>query len=170
MLKLGTVFSGIGAIEHALDRMNIDHEIIFACDNGDVELDVPAVINDVDSIKSELRRTQSEVHKTTKRLSKSSYKNYCSQLITMIAGAEKQFEELLDSLTVSSKDYQIINDALDVSSTVVDCAIDECSPSKRKKYQELKKIIEMEPKTYESKLFVLLRLNLALDKDQVVLD
>ncbi len=31
-LKLATVFSGIGAIEHALVRMKIDHEIIFASD------------------------------------------------------------------------------------------------------------------------------------------
>ena len=38
MLKLATVFSGIGAIEHALQRMNIDHEIVFACDNGDVNI------------------------------------------------------------------------------------------------------------------------------------
>lgn len=40
MLKLGTVFSGIGAIEQALIRLNIDYEIEFACDNGDVEIDV----------------------------------------------------------------------------------------------------------------------------------
>lgn len=39
MLKLGTVFSGIGAIEQALIRLNIEHEIEFACDNGDVEID-----------------------------------------------------------------------------------------------------------------------------------
>ena len=32
---LATVFSGIGAIEQALLRMHIDHEIVFACDNGD---------------------------------------------------------------------------------------------------------------------------------------
>lgn len=38
MLKIATVFSGIGAIEHALQRMNIDHEIVFACDNGDVNI------------------------------------------------------------------------------------------------------------------------------------
>lgn len=36
MIKLATVFSGIGAIEHALDRMQLEHEIVFACDNGDV--------------------------------------------------------------------------------------------------------------------------------------
>lgn len=34
-LRLATVFSGIGAIEQALLRMHIDHEIVFACDNGD---------------------------------------------------------------------------------------------------------------------------------------
>ena len=32
-IKLATVFSGIGAIEHALCRLNLNHEIIFACDN-----------------------------------------------------------------------------------------------------------------------------------------
>lgn len=40
MIRLGTVFSGIGAIEQALKRMNISHEIEFACDNGDIELDI----------------------------------------------------------------------------------------------------------------------------------
>lgn len=33
MLRLATVFSGIGAIEHALKRMRVPHDIIFACDN-----------------------------------------------------------------------------------------------------------------------------------------
>ena len=33
MLKLATVFSGIGAIEHALKRMRVKHKLIFACDN-----------------------------------------------------------------------------------------------------------------------------------------
>ena len=39
-IKLATVFSGIGAIEQAFKRLGIDHEIVFACDNGDVEIDV----------------------------------------------------------------------------------------------------------------------------------
>ena len=38
MLKLATVFSGIGAVEHALKRMGIDYEIVFASDNGDVDI------------------------------------------------------------------------------------------------------------------------------------
>ena len=38
MIKLGTVFSGIGAIEQAFNRMNIPHKIVFACDNGEREI------------------------------------------------------------------------------------------------------------------------------------
>lgn len=40
MIKLATVFSGIGAIEWALKRLNIDYEIVFACDNGEIDLGV----------------------------------------------------------------------------------------------------------------------------------
>jgi len=39
MIVLGTLFSGIGAIEQALKRLGIEHDIAFACDNGDVEVD-----------------------------------------------------------------------------------------------------------------------------------
>lgn len=38
MIKLGTVFSGIGAVEHALDQMGVDYKIEFACDNGERKL------------------------------------------------------------------------------------------------------------------------------------
>ena len=33
MIKLATVFSGIGAVEHALSRMDIDNEIHILIDN-----------------------------------------------------------------------------------------------------------------------------------------
>lgn len=32
IIKLATVFSGIGAIEHAMQRLGLEHDIIFACD------------------------------------------------------------------------------------------------------------------------------------------
>ena len=38
VLKVGTLFSGIGAFEEALRQLNISHEIKFACDNGEIEL------------------------------------------------------------------------------------------------------------------------------------
>ena len=34
IVRIGTVFSGIGAIEYALKRLNLKHEIVFA---GDVD-------------------------------------------------------------------------------------------------------------------------------------
>ena len=40
MIKLATVFSGIGAIEQAFIQKGLEKEIIFACDNGDIEIDV----------------------------------------------------------------------------------------------------------------------------------
>ena len=38
MIKLATVFSGIGAIEQALIKDGVDHQIVFACDNGERRL------------------------------------------------------------------------------------------------------------------------------------
>ena len=32
-IRLATMFSGIGAIEHAFERLGLKHEIVFACDN-----------------------------------------------------------------------------------------------------------------------------------------
>lgn len=37
-MRIGTLFSGIGAAEFALRRLNIPHEIVFACDNGELML------------------------------------------------------------------------------------------------------------------------------------
>ena len=38
MLKVGTLFSGIGAFEQALKQLGMPHNIEFACDNGEIEL------------------------------------------------------------------------------------------------------------------------------------
>jgi hypothetical protein len=37
-IRLATLFSGIGAIEQTFLKMNINHEIVFACDNGEREI------------------------------------------------------------------------------------------------------------------------------------
>lgn len=37
-IKVATVFSGIGAPEQALKKLNIDYNIVFACDNDEIEL------------------------------------------------------------------------------------------------------------------------------------
>lgn len=49
MIKLATLFTGIGAIEEAFRKENIDTDIIFACDNGEREISF-----DVNSIKKDI--------------------------------------------------------------------------------------------------------------------
>lgn len=39
VIRLGTLFSGIGSIEYALKELGIEYEIEFACDNGEVKLE-----------------------------------------------------------------------------------------------------------------------------------
>ena len=54
MIRLATVFSGIGAIEHALKRMGIENKIVFACDNGEVEILTKKIDQNIDKIKEEI--------------------------------------------------------------------------------------------------------------------
>ncbi|UKI51892.1 MAG: hypothetical protein L6V79_06970 [Clostridium sp.] len=35
MLRIATVFSGIGAVEQALKQLHQPYKILFACDNGE---------------------------------------------------------------------------------------------------------------------------------------
>ncbi|WP_049042244.1 DNA cytosine methyltransferase [Clostridium sporogenes] len=56
MLKIATVFSGIGAIEHALKRMRIEYEIVFASDNGEVDIFKRNIGTNFLEIKNELDR------------------------------------------------------------------------------------------------------------------
>lgn len=63
-LRLATVFSGIGAIESALEYLNIDHEIVFACDNGE----------------RILPQTEEEIREIIKDLSESEKQNKIKEL------------------------------------------------------------------------------------------
>ena len=77
-IKLATVFSGIGAIEFALKRLNIEHDIVFACDNGERE-----VSYDVEKERDAVRKLNSidEKRKYVDNLylSLTSSKNYVEQ-------------------------------------------------------------------------------------------
>ena len=54
MIKLATVFSGIGAIEQAFIQKGLKHEIQFACDNGDILIDI-----DYDKELNKIRKMKS---------------------------------------------------------------------------------------------------------------
>jgi DNA (cytosine-5)-methyltransferase 1 len=64
MIKLATVFSGIGAIEHALKRMNIDTEIVFACDSGDIDILSKKIDNSFTHIYQEIDELANIISKT----------------------------------------------------------------------------------------------------------
>lgn len=53
-INVATVFSGVGAIEFALKRLKIEHEIVFACDNGEreIELEVDLELKNVKELDS----------------------------------------------------------------------------------------------------------------------
>ncbi len=62
MIRLATVFSGIGAIEHALDRMGIEHKIVFACDNGDIDIfSKKIIIKNTMELKDEIEKISNQI-------------------------------------------------------------------------------------------------------------
>lgn len=86
MLKLATVFSGIGAIEHALERLGIDYKIEFACDNGEVDILSKKIDDSIESVNSEFK--------------------FLSKLIDI----ENEFEDWLSKkLNILVKEYKKLN-------------------------------------------------------------
>lgn len=59
-IRLATVFSGIGAIEFAMKRMHIPHSLIFACDNGerDIEYNLESERKKVFSFKTSIEKKE----------------------------------------------------------------------------------------------------------------
>lgn len=165
MLKLATVFSGIGAIEHALDRMQIEHKIIFACDNGDVELEMPQVNIDIDSMEKELKSLKSKIKKVSGDIDDEDSIDYASQLDCMIKGVESEYKKLFSKLNVGIPDEELLKRAIKESAEEIKNAIANSSASKKKKYQELERIIMTKLKKNESRLFFILRLGIALEED-----
>lgn len=102
MIKLATVFSGIGAVEHALNRMDIDTEIVFACDNGDIDIFSKKVNVDMDEIYEELSVLKSLIES----MEFSEDDSYELQLLNMLQLAESEYDELkevLDNLDIGDK-------------------------------------------------------------------
>ena len=168
MIKLATVCSGIGAIEHALDRMQLEHEIVFACDNGDVELEMPKVRIDVDSMERELEIIKKTIKKVCKKIHDEESIDYATQLDVMVAGVENEYKKLIEKLNLTEDNSAIVETLMSEVGVDIASAIQNTTASKRKKYQELNSIWESRPSSIEAKLFFLLRLALTLDEDDFV--
>ena len=97
MIKVGTLFSGIGAFEHALKQLGLDHEIKFACDCGEREL--PMRYGDLMAL--------------TKGMSNDGVIDYCTDYINRV-GVKVEYRQVeIDLLTkiLLSKDVQYNEDA-----------------------------------------------------------
>jgi len=121
MIKLATVFSGIGAIEHALDRMGLEHEIVFACDNGDVDILSKKIEDNVDDIKLEIKELKNILNKNegkeefTKQLKQceSKFKKAIDEINnvqekTFYSKLKKMFETILKDKIKSTKQKEYI--------------------------------------------------------------
>jgi len=73
MIKIATVFSGIGAAEHALEKINKEYKVVFASDNGEREL--PDFSNQIilKSINSKSKNIQKIVKNEYEKLKQPNY-------------------------------------------------------------------------------------------------
>lgn len=76
-LRIGTLFSGIGAFEHALQQLNTPHTIQFACDSGERELPL----------------TYGDLSKLTKNLNDKELFEYCESYINKI-GVNREYRSI----------------------------------------------------------------------------
>lgn len=105
MIRLATIFSGIGAVEFAMRRLNLKHEIVFACDNGereveyDIEKERKAVfsLNTKKEKKEYVDRLYSSLTRKTNYVEKSYLANYKSL-------KEDNFYQ--DVILLDGKDYE----------------------------------------------------------------
>ena len=99
MLKVGTLFSGIGAFEHALNQLGIEHEIVFACDCGERELPLK----------------YGDLFQLTRDLSADQKYEYCKDYINRI-GVKVEFREveldLLYHIAVDSSENYLQNEPI----------------------------------------------------------
>ncbi len=108
-ISIGTTFSGIGAIEHAFERLNIPHRIIFACDNGNIELFSKKIIDRFSFIKKEIDFLKEHI----KNLNLDTTKHYKDKLNSDLEKIEKTFIELEKSSSLGC--YSLMKTSVDIA-------------------------------------------------------
>ena len=110
LIRLATVFSGIGAIEHALERMQLEHKIVFACDNGDIDILTKEIGMDVDAIGIELRSLENEVNDI--HYDGEVQDIYKEQLIGMLKEANAEYTAVMIKIEKLGSNVELIKDVL----------------------------------------------------------
>lgn len=145
MIRLATVFSGIGAIEHALNRMGVDNKIVFACDNGDVDILRKEIPLDIEAMKKEIKALKKIIDKVEKN-------EYKSELEKNLKKVKLLFEEQL--LELELVDAEVTEKILEILEVVTN---DENVRKVRlKEYTGFKsKLIKLQNKENDRRLYSL---------------
>ncbi len=110
MIKLATVFSGIGAIEHALERMMLPHEIVFACDNGDVDILSKKIDTEIKDVEDEIELLNQMVEKI--KNTKGNDKEYTLELVNGLKDIEKEYSDFLSTLNSDQRVIELLKKLL----------------------------------------------------------
>lgn len=156
MIRLATVFSGIGAIEHAINRMGLENEIVFACDNGDIDILSKEIDENISSIKSEI----SNLKKIIKNI-KDSKNDEKKELSDKLINCEKRFKKLIKELDLIQFDYSKIKE--NANEIYNDYILKTTSKAKEKLYAKL--IDEMNTEDVYDKKTATIKLILQINKD-----
>jgi len=112
LIRLGTTFSGIGAVEHAFDRLSIPYKIVFACDNGGVDLFNKKIEDRFQPIQKEIDCLKKHINE----LSLDEIQNFKETLfntLETITMALKEIEnsqiKLLDTLKLEDTIIKVLN-------------------------------------------------------------
>lgn len=135
MIRLATVFSGIGAIEHALDRMGLEHEIVFACDNGDVDILSKKINDNINEIKIEIKELKNIVNKIDDK----------EEFIKQLNQCEEKFKKAIEE--IKNVKNRMLNSELKQILEIV--LKDKIKNTKRKEYTKLLQTLEQTEKDNE---------------------
>lgn len=100
MIRLATCFSGIGAIEHALNRMGLDNKIVFACDNGDVDILTKDVVADIEVISTEIEKIKKIIQKAIPDEEQSSMTEELDKDISLLEKKQSIIDELDEDIVI----------------------------------------------------------------------
>ena len=157
MIRLATAFSGIGAIEHALNRMGLENEIVFACDNGDVNILTKNVDTDIDEIETELESLSKLIEEIS--VNDNVEDLYKNQLEGMLRASMTEFHEVDEQLkNVEEKDNELLKNT---TTELLDSNV--LKANRKKEYS--KRLAELEKGSFANKRLEEFLLLLAFSND-----
>ena len=157
MIRLGTVFSGIGAIEHALNRMGIENTIVFACDNGDIDVLSKKIDIDLDQINKELSSLKAFIED----INFNENDDYEQQLLNMLNIAKNEYDDIeleLNSLNINNHEDTV----REILNSII--SMDDVKNRRLKEYTDFIDTLNQELSLTQRKLF-LYRIILKLSND-----